>query len=132
MSEISKSIECESNILIVNEFDESVVCENIQREKRLRDSSGASIDEDGFTTVKRNRPKRIAVRKSSSSDNMDEDEIYKENQENEKIEGHPMKRGGVTERNSPFSVKLMNSGVHSSQTNPGYSRQPAGGAIFFY
>ncbi|XP_039760327.1 uncharacterized protein LOC120633957 [Pararge aegeria] len=86
MSEISKSIECEPNILIVNEFDESVVCENIQREKRLRDSSGASIDEDGFTTVKRNRPKRLAVRKSSSSDNMDEDEIYKENQENAKIE----------------------------------------------
>ncbi|CAH2037886.1 unnamed protein product, partial [Iphiclides podalirius] len=46
--------------------------------------------------------------------------------------GHPMKRGGITERISPFSVKLMNSGVHSSQTNPGYSRQPAGGAIFFY
>ncbi|XP_068632178.1 protein CFAP276 [Battus philenor] len=46
--------------------------------------------------------------------------------------GHPMKRGGITERKSPFSVKLMNSGVHSSQTNPGYSRQPAGGAIFFY
>lgn len=43
-----------------------------------------------------------------------------------------MKRGGVKERRSPFSVKLMNSGVHSSQTNPGYSRQPAGGAIFFY
>ncbi|CAH0579208.1 unnamed protein product [Chrysodeixis includens] len=46
--------------------------------------------------------------------------------------GHPMQRGGVKERRSPFSVKLMNSGVHSSQTNPGYSRQPAGGAIFFY
>ncbi|XP_026333052.1 uncharacterized protein C1orf194 [Hyposmocoma kahamanoa] len=46
--------------------------------------------------------------------------------------GHPMKRGGITERKSPFSVKLMNSGVHSSQTNPGYSRQAAGGAIFFY
>lgn len=46
--------------------------------------------------------------------------------------GHPMKRGGILERRSPFSVKLMNSGVHSSQTNPGYSRQPAGGAIFFY
>ncbi|XP_022830913.1 uncharacterized protein C1orf194 [Spodoptera litura] len=46
--------------------------------------------------------------------------------------GHPMKRGGIKERRSPFSVKLMNSGVHSSQTNPGYSRQPAGGAIFFY
>ncbi|XP_041978709.1 protein C1orf194 [Aricia agestis] len=46
--------------------------------------------------------------------------------------GHTMRRGGITERRSPFSVKLMNSGVHSSQTNPGYSRQPAGGAIFFY
>ncbi|KOB66392.1 Uncharacterized protein OBRU01_21272 [Operophtera brumata] len=46
--------------------------------------------------------------------------------------GHPMKRGGIKECKSPFSVKLMNSGVHSSQTNPGYSRQPAGGAIFFY
>ncbi|XP_028172800.1 cilia- and flagella-associated protein 276 [Ostrinia nubilalis] len=46
--------------------------------------------------------------------------------------GHPMKRGGISEHKSPFSVKLMNSGVHSSQTNPGYSRQPAGGAIFFY
>ncbi|KAL0840983.1 hypothetical protein ABMA28_014764 [Loxostege sticticalis] len=46
--------------------------------------------------------------------------------------GHPMKCGGISERKSPFSVKLMNSGVHSSQTNPGYSRQPAGGAIFFY
>ncbi|CAB3223761.1 unnamed protein product [Arctia plantaginis] len=46
--------------------------------------------------------------------------------------GHPMKRGGIREHRSPFSVKLMNSGVHSSQTNPGYSRQPAGGAIFFY
>lgn len=46
--------------------------------------------------------------------------------------GHLMKHGGIKERNSPFSVKLMNSGVHSSQTNPGYSRQPAGGAIFFY
>ncbi|XP_026753931.2 cilia- and flagella-associated protein 276 [Galleria mellonella] len=46
--------------------------------------------------------------------------------------GHPMKLGGVKEHKSPFSVKLMNSGVHSSQTNPGYSRQPAGGAIFFY
>ncbi|XP_013199647.1 cilia- and flagella-associated protein 276 [Amyelois transitella] len=47
-------------------------------------------------------------------------------------QGHPMKRGGIKEHKSPFSVKLMNSGVHSSQTNPGYSRQPAGGAIFFY
>ncbi|XP_049868859.1 protein CFAP276 [Pectinophora gossypiella] len=46
--------------------------------------------------------------------------------------GHPMKRGGIKERRSPHSVKLMNSGVHSSQTNPGYSRQAAGGAIFFY
>ncbi|CAF4900458.1 uncharacterized protein C1orf194 homolog [Pieris rapae] len=46
--------------------------------------------------------------------------------------GHPMKRGGIKEKRSPFSVKLMNSGVHSSQTNPGYSRQAAGGAIFFY
>ncbi|KAI5651927.1 hypothetical protein NE865_00264 [Phthorimaea operculella] len=46
--------------------------------------------------------------------------------------GHPMKRGGITEKISPHSVKLMNSGVHSSQTNPGYSRQAAGGAIFFY
>ncbi|CAG9093441.1 unnamed protein product [Plutella xylostella] len=46
--------------------------------------------------------------------------------------GHPVKRGGIIERRSPFSVKLMNSGVHSSQTNPGYSRQPAGGGIFFY
>ncbi|XP_063619026.1 protein CFAP276 [Cydia splendana] len=45
---------------------------------------------------------------------------------------HPLYRGGLTERRSPFSVKLMNSGVHSSQTNPGYSRKPAGGAIFFY
>ncbi|KAL4709923.1 hypothetical protein ACJJTC_003886 [Scirpophaga incertulas] len=45
---------------------------------------------------------------------------------------HEMKRGGIQDRKSPFSVKLMNSGVHSSQTNPGYSRQPAGGAIFFY
>lgn len=48
------------------------------------------------------------------------------------IQGHPMKRGGIKECKSPFSVKLMNSGIHSSQTNPGYSRQPAGGAIFFY
>nr|XP_037872991.1 protein C1orf194 homolog isoform X2 [Bombyx mori] len=46
--------------------------------------------------------------------------------------GHPLRRGGIHERRSPFSVKLMNSGVHSSQTNPGFSRQPAGGAIFFY
>ncbi|RVE48094.1 hypothetical protein evm_007281 [Chilo suppressalis] len=46
--------------------------------------------------------------------------------------GHPLRRGGIKEHRSPFSVKLMNSGVHSSQTNPGYSRQPAGGAIFFY
>ncbi|XP_072931791.1 uncharacterized protein [Epargyreus clarus] len=37
--------------------------------------------------------------------------------------GHPMKRGGIKERKSPFSVKLMNSGVHSSQTNPGYNKK---------
>ncbi|GBP30748.1 hypothetical protein EVAR_82490_1 [Eumeta japonica] len=36
--------------------------------------------------------------------------------------GHPMKRGGIKERLSPHSVKLMNSGVHSAQTNPGFSR----------
>ncbi|KAI8435682.1 hypothetical protein MSG28_003941 [Choristoneura fumiferana] len=48
------------------------------------------------------------------------------------MRGHPMKRGGIKERKSPFSVQLMNSGVHSSQTNPGFSRKPAGGAIFFY
>lgn len=40
--------------------------------------------------------------------------------------------GGIQDRISPHSVKLMCSGPHSSQTNPGYSRQTGDGNVFNY
>lgn len=49
-----------------------------------------------------------------------------------KIFDHPLIIGGITEKYSPHSVKLMNSGIHSQLTNPGYSRQPADGNFFHY
>lgn len=46
--------------------------------------------------------------------------------------GHPLAIGGIKERISPFSVKMMNSGHHSALTNPGYSRQHSDGNYFNY
>lgn len=40
--------------------------------------------------------------------------------------------GGVSEKRSPHSVKLICSGQHTPYTNPGYSRQPVDGNIFNY
>lgn len=40
--------------------------------------------------------------------------------------------GGITERKSPHSVKLICIGHHTHTTNPGYSRQPLDGNIFNY
>lgn len=86
MSEICKEVECESNSLFINEFDESIRNEKRQREESIHNSSGASIDEEGFTTVTRRRSKRPAIRKSSSNDDNDDFEMEKEPEETEKIE----------------------------------------------
>lgn len=40
--------------------------------------------------------------------------------------------GGISERKSPHSVKLICSGHHTPITNPGYSRQSLDGNIFKY
>ncbi|CRL07755.1 CLUMA_CG020709, isoform A [Clunio marinus] len=45
---------------------------------------------------------------------------------------HPLKIGGISERKSIYSVKLINSGVHGSKTNHGYSRQNVDGNFFNY
>lgn len=45
---------------------------------------------------------------------------------------HPLKIGGVSQKISPHSVKLMNNGPHTPLTNPGYSRQTTDGNIFNY
>uniref|UniRef100_A0A336LSQ2 CSON015192 protein n=1 Tax=Culicoides sonorensis TaxID=179676 RepID=A0A336LSQ2_CULSO len=45
---------------------------------------------------------------------------------------HPLKIGGISEKNSPHSVKLMNHGPHTPLTNPGYSRQNFDGNVFNY
>lgn len=45
---------------------------------------------------------------------------------------HPLKIGGIPEKNSPHSVKLMNHGPHTPLTNPGYSRQNFDGNVFNY
>lgn len=45
---------------------------------------------------------------------------------------HPLIIGGIAERNSPHSVKLINSGPHTHLTNPGYSRQDSDGNYFRY
>lgn len=45
---------------------------------------------------------------------------------------HPLKIGGVCEKISPHSVKLMNHGPHTPLTNPGYSRQNTDGNVFNY
>lgn len=45
---------------------------------------------------------------------------------------HPLKIGGVSQKISPHSIKLMNSGPHTPLTNPGYSRQTTDGNIFNY
>lgn len=51
---------------------ESEVNINVTGEKRVHDnSSGTSIDEDGFTTVTKRRPKRLAVQLLSSSEVLD-------------------------------------------------------------
>ncbi|XP_013112636.1 cilia- and flagella-associated protein 276 [Stomoxys calcitrans] len=46
--------------------------------------------------------------------------------------GHPLKIGGLKEKISPHSVKLINSGPHTQMVNNGYSRQPADGNFFRY
>ncbi|KAI8118674.1 hypothetical protein FF38_07087 [Lucilia cuprina] len=46
--------------------------------------------------------------------------------------GHPLKIGGLKEKLSPHSVKLINSGPHTQLVNNGYSRQPADGNFFRY
>lgn len=46
--------------------------------------------------------------------------------------GHPLAIGGIRERIDPDNVKLMCSGHHTTQTNPGYSRQPGDGNCFNY
>ncbi|XP_005174927.1 cilia- and flagella-associated protein 276 [Musca domestica] len=46
--------------------------------------------------------------------------------------GHPLKIGGIKEKLSPHSVKLINSGPHTQLVNNGYSRQPADGNFFRY
>ncbi|KAL7015760.1 hypothetical protein ACKWTF_016658 [Chironomus riparius] len=45
---------------------------------------------------------------------------------------HPLKRGGITERLSTHSVKLINSGPHSQITNHGFSRQNVDGNFYNY
>lgn len=45
---------------------------------------------------------------------------------------HPLKKGGITERPSIHSVKLINSGTHSQITNHGFSRQSVDGNFFNY
>lgn len=45
---------------------------------------------------------------------------------------HPLKIGGITERLSIHSVKLINSGVHSQITNHGFTRQQGDGNFFNY
>ncbi|XP_031627730.1 uncharacterized protein LOC116343666 [Contarinia nasturtii] len=45
---------------------------------------------------------------------------------------HPLVMGGITERKSPHSIKLICCGQHTPTTNPGYSRQPLDGNIFKY
>lgn len=40
--------------------------------------------------------------------------------------------GGIHERGSPYSVKLINIGQHTPLTNPGYSRQTSDGNFFNY
>ncbi|XP_063702751.1 cilia- and flagella-associated protein 276 [Culicoides brevitarsis] len=45
---------------------------------------------------------------------------------------HPLKIGGISEKQSPHSVKLMNHGPHTPLTNPGYSRQNFDGNFFNY
>uniref|UniRef100_A0A1B0CZZ7 Uncharacterized protein n=2 Tax=Phlebotomus papatasi TaxID=29031 RepID=A0A1B0CZZ7_PHLPP len=45
---------------------------------------------------------------------------------------HPLCIGGLTERISPHSVKLIHSGPHTPLTNPGYSRQTSDGNFFNY
>ncbi|GAB0087777.1 uncharacterized protein DMENIID0001_021230 [Sergentomyia squamirostris] len=45
---------------------------------------------------------------------------------------HPLTIGGITERISPHSVKLIHSGPHTPLTNPGYSRQTSDGNFFNY
>lgn len=46
--------------------------------------------------------------------------------------GHPLVVGGIRERVSVDNVKLMCSGPHTNQTNPGYSRQLGDGNVFNY
>ncbi|XP_053961319.1 protein CFAP276 [Anastrepha ludens] len=45
---------------------------------------------------------------------------------------HPLKIGGIKEKISPHSVKLINSGVHSQLVNNGFSRQTGDGNFFRY
>uniref|UniRef100_A0A8W7P8B0 Uncharacterized protein n=1 Tax=Anopheles coluzzii TaxID=1518534 RepID=A0A8W7P8B0_ANOCL len=45
---------------------------------------------------------------------------------------HPLLIGGLKEKASPNSVKLMNTGPHTPLTNPGYSRQSGDGNFFNY
>lgn len=45
---------------------------------------------------------------------------------------HPVRIGGLVARNSPHSVKLINSAPHTHLTNPGYSRQTLDGNVFRY
>jgi Protein of unknown function (DUF3695) len=45
---------------------------------------------------------------------------------------HPLQKGGLSEKKSPHSVKLINVGQHLPLTNPGYSRQKGDGNIFNY
>lgn len=40
--------------------------------------------------------------------------------------------GGVREKVSPYSVKLINVGQHTPLTNPGYCRQTSDGNVFNY
>ncbi|XP_036328107.1 uncharacterized protein C1orf194 homolog [Rhagoletis pomonella] len=45
---------------------------------------------------------------------------------------HPLKIGGMKEKISPHSVKLINSGVHTQLVNNGFSRQTGDGNFFRY
>ncbi|XP_067626114.1 protein CFAP276 [Eurosta solidaginis] len=45
---------------------------------------------------------------------------------------HPLKIGGIKEKISPHSVKLINSGVHKQLVNNGFSRQTGDGNFFRY
>lgn len=45
---------------------------------------------------------------------------------------HPLQIGGLQEKASPNTVKLMNTGPHTPLTNPGYSRQTGDGNFFNY